>query len=182
VTVARPYAYWVRNDSYANAFTANDNDVYNRCQAVRSVEDQLVRTYLHTSIHISTSTTSPPPKDWPYALNFLAVAGYSPSPTSTMQTAQSGDVGVLCTARVVFTGLWPIASPGVNIGTWEQQRTESAKVYQSAPADNSDYPCVQSGVNVLDPGDILFPPATYHYSVVIRQFLETLWASSVPPV
>lgn len=180
MTIAKPYSYWVRFDSYANAFTSDDNDVYNRCQATRSVEDLLVRTYLHTSVHISTSTTSPPPKDWFFDLNFLAVAGYSPSPTTTMQTAESGDPGVLITGRVVFTGLWPIASPGVNVATWEQQRTESAKVYQKAPDPNSDYPCVQSGINIKDPSDILFPPASYHYDVVIRQYLETLWASDVP--
>jgi len=181
MTLAKPYAYWVRSDSYANTFTADDNDVYNRCQAYRSVEDLLVRTYLHTTVAISTSTTSPPPKDWFYNLGFLEVAGYSPSPTSTMQTAESGDIGTLITGRVVFTGLWPIASPGVNVGTWSSQGTHSAKVYQKAPDDNSDYPCVQSGLNIKDPSDILFPPASYHYSLVIRQFLETLWNSDVPP-
>lgn len=181
MTLAQPYSYWVRSNAYANAFTLDDNGVYNRCSAERSVQDLLVRTYLHTILHISTSTTSPPPKDWFFGLDFVAIAGYSPSPTSTMQTSESGDVGILCTGRLVFQGLWPIASPGVNVGTWAQQKTESAKVYQKAPPDNSDYPCVQSGINIEDHYDILFPPASYHYTLYIRQYLETLWASDVPP-
>lgn len=179
-TLARPYYYWVREDSYSNAFTADDNDVINRCQAYRTVEDQLVRTYLHTSVHIVIAATSTIPVDWFARLNFLQVAGYSPSPTSTMQTAESGDLGILCTGRVVFTGHWPIAAPGRDVATWESQVTSSAKVYQSAPESNSDYPCVQSGLNVKDPSDVLFPPATYTYGVVIRQYLETLWASTLP--
>lgn len=179
MSLAKPYAYWVRNDSYSNAFAASDDTVINRCQATRTVEDLLVRTYLHTSVHILTSTTSTPPPGWFYNVNFLACAGYSPSPTSTMQVAESGDVGVLITGRVVFTGNWPIASPGVGVATWEQQRTESAKVYQKAPDPNSDYPCVQTSLSIKDPSDVLFPPASYHYVVVVRQFLETLWASDL---
>ena len=180
MTLAKPYYYWVRENAYINTFPADDNAVYNRCQAYRTVEDELVRTYLHTIINISTSTTSPPPKDWFFALDFVAVAGYSPSPTTTMQTSDSGDTGVLCTGRLVLNGVYSIASPGVNVATWAQQKTESAKVYQKAPPDNSDYPCVQSGVNIEDHFDILFPPATYHYSLYMRQYLETLWASSLP--
>lgn len=181
MTLAKPYAYWVRSNSYDNTFTSDDNGVYNRCSAERSVEDLLVRTYLHTIINISTTTTSPPPKDWFFGLDFVAIAGYSPSPTSTMQASESGDVGILCTARLVLTGVYAVASPGVNVAAWSQQKTESARVFQKAPADNSDYPCVQSGVNIEDHYDVLFPPASYHYTLYMRQYLETLWNSDVPP-
>ena len=182
MTLAKPYAYWVRDNGYANTFTTDDNGVYTRCQANRSVEDLLARTYLHTINNISTTTTSPPPKDWFFGVDFIAIAGYSPSPTTTMQSPNEGDVGTLITARLVFTGNWPVASPGVDVATWAQQKTESAKVYQKAPPDNSDYPCVQGGLTVEDHFDILFPPASYHYTLYMKQYLETLWYSDVPPV
>lgn len=181
MTLARPYAYWVRNNGYLNTWPSDDNGVINRCSAVRSVEDQLVRTYLHSVVNMSVTTTSPPPKDWFYAVDLVAIAGYSPSPTSTMQQVSGGDVGTLITSRLVFTGNWPVASPGVDVASWAQQRTESARVYQSAPADNSDYPCVQSGISVEDHENVLFHFPAYSISFYIKQYLETLWASSVPP-
>jgi len=178
MTLAQPYLYWVRGGAYANTLTS-DNDVpYGRCSAQRTTTDLLVRTYLHTEVKITTSTTSPPPVDWFYNLGFISVAQYSPSPTTLVATAEDGSPGMLVTAPLVFTGHWPVASPGRDVASWSQQKTESAKVYQKAPDPNSDFPCVQVGLTVFDPSDVLSPPASYHYSLAIRFHLETLWAST----
>jgi hypothetical protein len=180
MTLTHPFAYWQRNDSYANALTLSNTHVYNRSEAVNTT-DLHVRSYLHTRVSVATTTTSPPPVDWFHALTFLQQGQWTPAPVTIMSTADDGDFGDLLAAPLVLTGHYPIASPGRDVAFWSSQKIESARVFHAVPDDNADFPSVQSGLTIRDPQGVFFPDNGYVTEVVIRQYLETLWASKVPP-
>lgn len=180
MTLTHPFAYWQRNNSYANALAASDNGVYNRNEAVNTT-DLHVRSYLHSRVTITTTTTTPPPVDWFAGLDFLQQAQWTPAPVSIISTANDGDFGDMLAAPLVLTTRSLLAAPGRDVATWASQKVESARVFHAVPDDNSDFPSVQSGFTVFDRHAVLAAISGYHYEITLHQYLETLWASKVPP-
>jgi hypothetical protein len=181
MTLARPYLYWQRHNSYNNNFSYPNTHVYNRNTASRSVQDLHVRSYLHTRVTITTTTTTPPPVDWFAGLDFIQVAQWTPQPGSSISDAGEGDQDMMCYEPLVLVHRSTIAAPGRDVAQWSTLRVASAKVYHAAPADNFDFPAVQAGLYVVDLGGVRDPTAGYIYTLTIHHALETLWASTVPP-
>lgn len=181
MTLTHPYPYWQRANSYENTLAASDNDVYNRNEAINTT-DLHVRSYLHSRVTITTTTTNPPPVDWFAGLDFLQQAMWTPAPVTIIGTANDGTYGMFLTAPLVLTTRSLIAAPGRDVATWSCQKVESARVYHSVPDDNSDFPSVQSGFTVFDRGNVLSHSPAYTYTITFHQYLETLWASKSPVV
>ena len=180
MTLTHPYSYWQRSNSYTNTLALSNNHVYNRNEAANT-NDLHVRSYLHTKVNIATTTTTPPPTDWAHALDFVQQGQWTPAPVTIMSSANDGDVGDMLAAPLVLGGLYSLAAPARDLGTWFSQKVESARVYHAVPDDNGDFPSVQSGLTVHDPEGVFYPPNGYVLEVTIHQYLETLWASKVPP-
>ena len=179
MTHTHPFAYWQRNNSYANALTFSNHSVYNRNEAVNTT-DLHVRSYLHSRVEITTTTTNPPPVDWFASLDFLQQAQWTPAPVTIISSANEGNFGDLLAAPLVLLGHYPIAAPGRDVAIWSSQKVESARVFHSVPDDNADFPSVQSGFTLFDRHAVT-APSGYTYEITLHQYLETLWASKVPP-
>lgn len=182
MTLTHPYLYWQRSTSYNNNIAVPNTHVYNRNEASRDVQDLHVRSYLHTRVMMTTTTTSPPPVDWFAGLDFIQAAQWTPQPGSSIGAATEGDLNMMLIAPLALMSHSLIAAPGRDVAVWSTQQIASAKVYHSAPDSNTDFPSVQAGLYIFDRGGVRDPFAGYVYTVTVRHTLETLWASTVPPV
>lgn len=180
MTLTHPFAYWQRHNSYGNALPASASTALNRNEAV-NVNDLHVHSYLHSRVTITCTTTNPPPVDWFAGIDILQQGQWTLAPVTIMSTANQGNFGDMLAAPLVLQGHYPIAAPGRDVAVWSSQKIESAKVYHFASDDNTDFPSVQSGLTIFDRGAVLAPISGYTYTITIHQYLETLWASKVPP-
>ncbi len=181
MTLAQPYLYWQRRTSYGNDIYLPNTHVYNRNPASRDVQDQHVRTYLHTRVMMVTTLTTPPTVDWFGGMDFVQKAQWTPQQGSSIGAATEGDLAMMCYAPLVLVSHSLIGAPGRDVAVWATQKVESARVYHTAPPTNFDVPAVQSGLDIFDRFGVRDPGNGYLYTVTVRQTLETLWASSVPP-
>ena len=179
MTLTHPYLYWKRNNSFSSAAPATDNDVVNRTTAI-NVTDLHIRSYLHSQVTMTTTTTSPPPVDWFAGLNWLQQAQWTPAPVTVISSANDGDFGDMLAAPLILVTRSLLASPGRDVATWASQKIESARVYHAVDAGNSDFPSVQSGLTIDDRHNILNHSPAYTFEITIHQYLETLWASETP--
>ena len=182
MTLSHPFGYWQRSNSYVNNISVPNTHVYNRNEASRSVQDLHVRSYLHTRVTITTSTTNPPAVDWFAGLDFIQVAQWTPQPGSSITAASEGAEDMMCYEPLVLVNRSLLAAPGRDVAQWSTLQVASAKVYHAAPEDNFDFPSVQAGLYIFDRGTLRDPVAAYDYAVTVHHSLETLWASTVPPV
>lgn len=180
MTLTHPFPYWQRNNAYLNVVPASDNTVVNRNEAA-NVNDLHVRSYLHSRVTITTTTTSPPPVDWFAGLDWIQQGQWTLAPVTIMSSANEGNYGDMLAAPLVLTTRSLLAAPGRDVATWASQKVESARVYHFAPDDNADFPSVQSGLTLFDRHAVLAGISGFHYEITIHQYLETLWASKVPP-
>lgn len=180
MTLTHPFSYWQRGNSYANAVPATDNTVLNRNEA-NNVNDLHVRSYLHSRVTISCSTTNPPPVDWFASLDWLQQGQWTLAPVTIMSSANDGNFGDMLAAPLVMLTHSPVAAPGRDIAMWASQKVESARVYHFASDDNGTFPSVQSGLTLYDRHNVLAGLSGFTYEITIHQYLETLWASKVPP-
>lgn len=182
MTLTHPFLYWTRGNSYNNNIAVPNTHVYNRNEATRSTQDLHVRSYLHTRVTITTTTTSPPPVDWFAGLDFVQKAQWTPQPGSSISASGVDDQDMMCYEALVLVHRSTIAAPGRDVAQWATQQTASAKVYHSAPDTNFDFPSVQAGLDIFDRGGLRDPTAGYVYTVTVHHFLETLWASTIARV
>lgn len=181
MTLSHPFQYWQRANSYNNTIGASDNVVYNRNEA-NNTNDLHVRSYLHTRVTMTTTTTNPPPVDWFASFDFIQQGQWTPAPVSVMSSANDGNFGDMLAAPLVLLTRSLIAAPGRDVATWATQQVASAKVYHAVSDDNGDFPSVQAGLTVFDRANIFAHTPAYTYTLTIHHYLETLWASKVPPV
>ncbi len=181
MTLAYPYAYWQRSNSYNNTISVPNTHVYNRNEATRTVQDLHVRSYLHTRVTITTTTTTPPAPDWFAGLDFIQVAQWTPQPGSSITASSEGAEDMMCYEPLVLVHRSTIAAPGIDVAQWATLQVASAKVFHSAPPDNFDYPAVQAGLYIFDRGELRDPDAAYSYAVTVHHSLETLWNSALAP-
>lgn len=180
MTLTHPFVYWQRANSYVNSVPPSHNAVLNRNE-VANTTDQHVRSYLHSRVTITTTTTNPPPVDWFASLDWLQQGQWTPAPVTVMSSANDGDFGDMLAAPLVLTTRSLLAAPGRDVATWASQKVESARVFHNVPDDNADFPSVQAGLTLFDRHGVLAPILGYTFEITIHQYLETLWASKVPP-
>jgi hypothetical protein len=181
MTLAKPFAYWVRNTSYTNALGADDPILLNRCIATRSTQDLLVRTHLHTRVVVTVTTSAPPTPGWIKGMRWDVVAAWSPDAIGTLPDPDSGDPSIVATGWL--TPNFIRFNPATNDYqvSWEQTEAISAKVFRSAPDPNSTFPAVQSGVSLVDIDGALDPFPVHSITFRAHQYLETLWNSDQAP-
>ncbi len=179
MTLAKPFAYWMRTNSYTNTIPPSDNDVVTRNDAF-TVGDLHVRSLLHSRVTITTTTTTPPPVDWFAGIDWVQQAQWTVAPVTAISSANDGNFGDMLAAPLVLLGHYPIAAPGRDVAVWASQKVEHAKVYHAQSDADTDFPSVQAGLTLFDRHNVLSAFAGYHYEITVHQYLETLWNSTVP--